>query len=142
MISKISYNPVIFSKNNSMNIKNTYSSVKLNSDLTSDMVSFTSKNKEIEEVVKNAFRKLAQNRKADKLGTYMTTAGNANVFLQETKLSKEAKLSLSDGIFGNKSYANFYIKKSLGKPVEITSLDEDLSKTEAKKMVLTYLRDI
>ena len=72
----------------------------------------------------------------------LATSDKVNIFLQETKFGKEAKLTLTDGIFGNKSYANFNISRSAGKSVKITSADEDMSAKEAKSMVKIYLQDL
>lgn len=144
MISKIMSTPVSFAANyyanNCAAKKN--SALNFNTGLKADTVSFTSKGNSIEEVVHRAFNKLAQNRKNNGLGTYLATSDKVNIFLQETKFGKEAKLTLTDGIFGNKSYANFNISRSAGKPVKITSADEDMSAKEAKSMVKIYLQDL
>ena len=85
---------------------------------------------------------MAQNRRGEQLGSYMAKTDKVNIFLQETKFGKEAKLTLTNGIFGNKSYVNFNIKRAFGKPLEISSLDDEVSSTEARKLVQTYLQDI
>lgn len=144
MISKIMSTPVAYVANyyanNCTPKKN--SALNFNSGLKSDTVSFTSKANSIDEVVHKAFNKLAQNRKNNGLGTYLTTSNRVNIFLQETKLGKEAKLTLTDGIFGDKSYANFNISRSIGKHAKITPADGDMSVKEAKSMVTAYLQDL
>lgn len=144
MISKIMSTPVAFAanyySNNCAPKKN--SAFYFNTGLKADTVSFSSKVNSVDEVVRNAFSKLAQNRKNNNLGTYLATSNKVNIFLQETKFGKEAKLTLSDGIFGNKSYINFNIKKVAGKPAEITAADEDMSAKEARSMVKIYLQDL
>lgn len=120
--------------------KNAY--MPLNKGLQADTVSFSSKENTVEKLVTKAFGKLAQNRRGEQLGTYMAKTDKVNIFLQETKFGKEAKLTLTNGIFGNKSYVNFNIKRSAGKPVEVASLDEEMPVNEAKKFVQTYLCDI
>lgn len=100
MISKIMSTPVAYATNfyanNCTPKKN--SALNFNSGLKADTVSFSSKVNSIDEVVHKAFNKLAQNRKNNGLGTYLTTSNRVNIFLQETKLGKEAKLTLTDGI--------------------------------------------
>ncbi len=144
MISKIMSTPVAYAANyyanNCTPKKN--SALNFNSGLKTDTVSFTSKVNSIDEVVHKAFNKLAQNRKNNGLGTYLTTSNRVNIFLQETKLGKEAKLTLTDGIFGDKSYANFNISRSIGKHAKITPADGDMSVKEAKSMVTAYLQDL
>ena len=144
MISKIMSTPVAYATNfyanNCTPKKN--SALNLNSGLKADTVSFSSKVNSIDEVVHKAFNKLAQNRKNNGLGTYLTTSNRVNIFLQETKLGKEAKLTLTDGIFGDKSYANFNISRSIGKHAKITPADGDMSVKEAKSMVVAYLQDL
>lgn len=144
MISKIMSTPVAYAANyyanNCTPKKN--SALNFNSGLKTDTVSFTSKVNSIDEVVHKAFNKLAQNRKNNGLGTYLTTSNRVNIFLQETKLGKEAKLTLTDGIFGDKSYANFNISRSIGKHAKITPVDGDMSVKEAKSMVTAYLQDL
>lgn len=139
MISKINFTPSVSTPNCRMP-KNAYiHSIK---GLQADTVSFTSKENTIEQLVTKAFGKLAQTRRGEQLGTYMAKTDKVNIFLQETKFGKEAKLTLTNGIFGNKSYVNFNIKRAFGKPIEISSLDDDVSSTEARKLVQTYLQDI
>lgn len=139
MISKINFTPSVSTPNCRMQ-KNAYiHSIK---GLQADTVSFTSKENTIEQLVTKAFGKLAQTRRGEQLGTYMAKTDKVNIFLQETKFGKEAKLTLTNGIFGNKSYVNFNIKRAFGKPIEISSLDDDVSSTEARKLVQTYLQDI
>lgn len=144
MISKIMSTPVAYATNfyanNCTPKKN--SALNFNSGLKADTVSFSSKVNSIDEVVHKAFNKLAQNRKNNGLGTYLTTSNRVNIFLQETKLGKEAKLTLTDGIFGDKSYANFNISRSIGKHAKITPADGDMSVKEAKSMVVAYLQDL
>lgn len=144
MISKIMSTPVAYATNfyanNCTPKKN--SAFNFNSGLKADTVSFSSKVNSIDEVVHKAFNKLAQNRKNNGLGTYLTTSNRVNIFLQETKLGKEAKLTLTDGIFGDKSYANFNISRSIGKHAKITPADGDMSVKEAKSMVVAYLQDL
>lgn len=139
MISRISYTPSVFTVNC---CKPKKALQPFNKGLQADTVSFTSGEKTVEHLVTKAFVKLAENRKGEQLGTYMAKTDKVNIFLQETKFGKEAKLTLTNGIFGNKSYVNFNIKRASGKPVEVTSLDEDISSNEAKKFVQTYLCDI
>ena len=139
MISKINFTPYVSTPNCRMQ-KNAY--MPLNKGLQADTVSFSSKENTVEKLVTKAFWKLAQNRRGDQLGTYMAKTDKVNIFLQETKFGKEAKLTLTNGIFGNKSYVNFNIKRSAGKPVEVASLDEEMPVNEAKKFVQTYLCDI
>lgn len=145
MISKIMSTPVAYAANlcanNCTPKKN--NTLIFNSGLNADTVSFTSnKVNTIEEVVHKAFSKLAENRKNNGLGTYLATSDKVNIFLQETKFGKEAKLTLTDGIFGNKSYANFNITRVAGKSVKIIPADEDMPQSEANKFVVTYLKDI
>lgn len=145
MISKIMSTPQqAFVANHSANncAPKKSSALNFNSGLKADTVSFTSKVNTIDEVVHRAFSKLAQNRKNNGLGTYLATSDKVNIFLQETKLGKEAKLTLTDGIFGDKSYANFNISRSIGKRAKITPADEDMSIKEAKSMVKAYLQDL
>lgn len=139
MISKINFTPSVSTPNCRMQ-KNAY--MPLNKEVQADTVSFSSKENTVEKLVTKAFGKLAQNRRGDQLGTYMAKTDKVNIFLQETKFGKEAKLTLTNGIFGNKSYVNFNIKRSAGKPVEVASLDEEMPVNEAKKFVQTYLCDI
>lgn len=139
MISKINFTPSVSTTNCRMQ-KNAY--MPLNKGLQADTVSFSSKENTVEKLVTKAFGKLVQNRRGEQLGTYMTKTDKADIFLQETKFGKEAKLTLTNGIFGNKSYVNFNIKRATGKPVDISSLDDDMSSNEAKKLVETYLQDI
>lgn len=139
MISKINFTPYVSTPNSSMQ-KKTY--MPLSKGLQTDTVSFTSKENTLEQLVTKAFGKLAQNRRGEQLGSYMANTDKVNIFLQETKFGKEAKLTLTNGIFGNKSYVNFNIKRALGKPSEISSLDDEVSSTEARKLVQTYLQDI
>lgn len=145
MISKIMSTPVAFATNNYANncTPKKNNTLIFNSGLKADTVSFTSnKVNTIEEVVHKAFSKLAQNRKNNGLGTYLATSDKVNIFLQETKFGKEAKLTLTDGIFGDKSYANFNITRVAGKSVKITPADEDMPQSEARKLVAAYLQDI
>ena len=95
----------------------------------------------LSQIVSDIFVKLSKTRSDKNLGTYMTTTKNADVFLRETKLGKEAQLSLSNGVFGDKSYMNFVIKREAGKAPKITSSDETMSSKEAAKIVETYLQD-
>lgn len=139
MISKINFTPSVSTPTCRMQ-KNAY--MPLNKGLQADNVSFSSKENTVEQLVTKAFGKLAQNRRGEQLGTYMAKTDKVNIFLQETKFGKEAKLTLTNGIFGNKSYINFNIKRSAGKPVEVASLDEEIPPNEAKKFVQTYLQDI
>lgn len=144
MISKIMSTPVSYAANYCANncTPKKNSTLNFNSGLQADTVSFTSKVNSIDEIVHKAFNKLAQNRKNNGLGMYLTTSNRVNIFLQETKLGKEAKLTLTDGIFGDKSYANFNISRSIGKHAKITPADEDMPIKEAKSMVKTYLQDL
>jgi len=87
------------------------------------------------------FVKLSATRTSENLGTYMATTKNADVYLRETKLGKEAQLTLSNGVFGDKSYMNFVIEREAGKAPKITSSDETMSSKEAAKIVETYLQD-
>ena len=139
MISKINFTPYVSTPSCRMQ-KNAY--MPLNKGLQADTVSFSSKENTVEKLVTKAFGKLAQNRRGEQLGTYMAKTDKVNIFLQETKFGKEAKLTLTNGIFGNKSYVNFNIKRSAGKPVEVASLDEEMPVNEAKKFVKNYLCDI
>lgn len=95
----------------------------------------------LSQIVSDIFVKLSKTRSDKNLGTYMTTTKNADVFLRETKLGKEAQLSLSNGVFGDKSYMNFVIERETGKAPKITSSDETMSSKEAAKIVETYLQD-
>lgn len=144
---KITLTPAAFTmQQNKVSKKDSIPSV-FNKSLNADTVNFTAKNKvlPIETLVSRAFSKLAKNRNGSNLGMFMATSpkSHVNIFLQETKFGKEAKLSLTNGIFGDKSYANFNIKKSqFGKKVDIFPADEDMSANEAVKLVHTYLQDI
>lgn len=92
-------------------------------------------------IVSNMFEKLSTTRTSNDLGTYMATTKNADVYLRETKLGKKAQLTLSNGVFGDKSYMNFIIERESGKVPKITSSDETVSSKEAAKIVQTYLQD-
>ena len=144
MISKIMSTPVAFAANYCANncTPKKNSTLNFTPALKADTVSFTSKGNSIDKIVHRAFSKLAKNRKNNGLGSYLATSNNVNIFLQETKFGKEAKLTLTDGKFGDKSYANFNISRVAGKPVKITPADEDMSIKEAKSMVKTYLQDL
>lgn len=96
----------------------------------------------LDQIVNNLFAKLSVNRTGNDLGTHMTTTKNADVFLRETQLGKKAQLTLSNGVFGDKSYMNFMIERELGKTPKITSSDEAVSSEEAVKIVQTYLQDV
>ncbi len=142
MISKITYTPFFSVQNSySTSAKNVHSS-NYSKGLNFDTVSFTSQNDSVEKVVSNAFKKLARNRKGEQLGTFMAKSNMVNIFLQETKFGKEAKLTLSDGIFGSKSFINLDIKRTMGEPVNITSCDDQISSDDAEKLVFKYLRNI
>lgn len=139
MISKITYTPSAFSMQN-------YNccgpkkgmAVPFNGALKADTVEIAAnKMKTVEEVIKSAFKKLAKNK-----GEYMSTSGDVNIYLQETKLGKEAQLTLSNGIFEGKSYVNFLLKKSINEKPHVEPLDTDLSIQEANKYVQTYLNDL
>lgn len=142
MISKINFTPATyFAKNSIYNSKTQNNSLNFKSGLKADTVTFSSK--QPFDVINNAFAKLAKNRKVENgLGLYMGKTDKVNIYLQETKFGKEAKLSLTEGVFGDKSYASFNIKRILGKPVEITAIDNDMPANDAKKLVETYLQDI
>ncbi|MFQ8627031.1 MAG: hypothetical protein ACLSA2_11565 [Candidatus Gastranaerophilaceae bacterium] len=99
------------------------------------------KNNSLNQIVSDMFVKLSATRTSENLGTYMATTKNADVYLRETKLGKEAQLTLSNGVFGDKSYMNFVIEREAGKAPKITSSDETMSSKEAAKIVETYLQD-
>lgn len=140
MISKITYTPNAFNMQNYNSCCGPKRGITphFNGGLKADTLEIAAKKvKTVEEVIKGAFKKLAQNN-----GQYMSTSGDVNIFLQETKLAKEAKLTLSNGIFEGKSYVNFLLKKSSNTKPHVEPLDADLSVQEANKYVQTYLGDL
>lgn len=95
--------------------------------------------------VKRVFDKLAQNRLSNNsLGQFMTTTKNnkADIFIRETQFGKKANLTLSNGVFGDKSYMNFTIERASGKAPIIEAADEDISSKDAAKIVTTYLSEL
>ena len=148
MISKITFTPQSFIMQN-----NNFCGPKkglLNSFEKGDTVSFGNakagdtlkEGGRVKNPLVHMFEKLSTTRTSNDLGTYMATTKNADVYLRETKLGKKAQLTLSNGVFGDKSYMNFIIERESGKVPKITSSDETVSSKEAAKIVQTYLQDV
>lgn len=119
MITKITNTPIFTSvykyQNRSLNNQNT--------EPQNDAVSFTSKNSLTKDIVDFAFNKLAQTRSGKNLGNYAGTIGNTNYHIRETKLGKNAELSIAK----RNEFANFEISRSTDKPAEIKYQENDLS---------------
>lgn len=117
--------------------------IKFNNGLSADTVSFSgdSRQKLVTDVVNNAFAKLFKARKNGVNSTYMATEKEVNIFLRETEFGKKAQLTLSNGVFGDKSYINLELNRENGKPVSIKALDSDISEDDAATLASTYLKD-
>lgn len=71
----------------------------------------------------------------------MATEKEVNIFLRETEFGKKAQLTLSNGVFGDKSYINLELNREKGKPFSIKALDSDISEDDAATLASTYLKD-
>lgn len=145
MILNIANTPRVIS---SMNFSSSCTPRKNNfstaNHLQFDTVSFSGKtrpSKTVEYVVSQAFKNLisARNQSGSSLGTYVSKRKGVNLFLQETVLGKEAKLTLSNGVFGDKSYANFKLNRELNKNSSITALDDDMNQVQAARLIKKYI---
>lgn len=138
MISRITFTPQSYAmKYNQKNDNISFQGAKAVNTIKNGV----RKNNSLNQIVSDMFVKLSATRTSENLGTYMATTKNADVYLRETKLGKEAQLTLSNGVFGDKSYMNFMIERAAGKTPKITSSDESVSSKEAEKIVQTYLQD-
>jgi hypothetical protein len=99
---------------------------------------FASKNSQIIKIVDNTFKKLAHNRLSQNRTYFATAPDNVDIFVSESKLGKQAEISLSNGKFNNKSYAKFTMKRSSEGEVEIIPEDEKMNKSEVLKILARY----
>lgn len=144
MIGRIT-NPPAFMAN--LYSKNDYfkpekqATINFNYGLKTDTVSFTSSSKQVEDVIKLAFDKLNKVRKNGQLATYFgTTQNNVNVTLRETDYGKAAVLTLTNGKFGNKTFANFELKRSSIESSKILSDNKNTPK--AATMIKAHLENL
>ena len=128
----------IYKNNSNTNKQNFYAQ----KGLKTDTVTFTGKNKQVENVINLAFEKLNQSRKNGKLSEFIgTTKNNINVYLRETSFGKTAELSLSNGKFGKKSFANYEIKRSISDKPEIINEHRQSAK-KAAPIIEKCLKDL
>lgn len=143
MISKITYTPNAFSMQNynsccgpKKGAAPAFESAKM---LKGAKIKSANKNDmTLSHIINNIFEKFSTNK-----GTYIATSDKGvDIFARETKLGKEASLTLSNGLFEGKSYINFTLKRSINENPKVLSADNDLSEEEAGKYIQTYLGDL
>ncbi len=145
MISKITNTPLVsnlFVQNKSNNLNSKNNKYNFNAGLACDTVSFSANpaKKITEEVVNKVFMKLCEDRlrSGRSLGIYGAKKGEVNLFIQEKKFGKKARLTLSNGDFKGRSYLDFDLKRTLKKN-EIKPIDTDYTQEEAAKIINLYL---
>lgn len=115
-----------------------------NTGLAADTVTFTSSQKQVDDVVQYAFSKLANSRQGNKLGTVIgTTSDKVDVVLRETVFGKNAELTLHNlKGKGDDNFAIFELSRSNEKPSKIISITNDKANANTTEIVKQHLEDL
>jgi hypothetical protein len=102
---------------------------------------FTKNNKQVGQIVDSVFKNLTHEKLQKNNRTYYATAEDCvDIFVRESKFGKQAKVSLSNGVFNESYFANFIVNKKANGVGEIIPEDEKMSLRNAVKILSRYFK--
>lgn len=91
---------------------------------TTDTITFTASSKNLTQLTNDAFKSLYSQRKGERLGEVLGTAGKTNFRLKETLFGKKAELDIVRG----DEFATFEISRNTNETPKIKELSDASSK--------------
>lgn len=101
----------------------------------------TANEKQVNKIVDSVFSNLTHGRLPKNKRTYYATAeDHVDIFVRESKVGKEAKVTLHNGVFNDKYFANFIVSKDIKGKGEIIPEDEKMTLRKAIKILSRYFK--